>query len=54
MNEQVLTGRDLLDGGWETGPALGKALDIANAFLAAGQSKADMLAQLGQCCAFHL
>jgi tRNA-splicing ligase RtcB len=48
MTEQKITGRDLLDKGWQAGPSLGIALDIAETLLRDNINKDEILQQLGQ------
>ncbi|MEM7031192.1 MAG: RtcB family protein [Chloroflexota bacterium] len=46
MTEQSLTGNDLLASGWEPGPALSTALDVAQRLLADNVDRADILRTL--------
>ena len=46
MNEQMITGHDLIEYGWEQGPVLGKALALARAALDDGMDKFAVLGQL--------
>ena len=48
MTDTPLTGKDLLNAGWESGPALGTALDVAAKLGADNIEPAEILARLDQ------
>ena len=45
---QIITGRDLIDAGWQPGPLMGTALDVAAALHRDQVERADILARLEQ------
>ncbi len=45
---QKITGRDLMDQGWQPGPSMGLALDIAETLTRAGHTSADILTGLNR------
>jgi len=48
MTDQKITGKDLLQAGWEPGPAMGTALDVAAGLLADQHSPAEVITRLNQ------
>lgn len=47
-SKQRITGRDLIDEGWQPGPVMGAALDIAESLQADGLDHAEILARLNR------
>ncbi|MEM7344681.1 MAG: RtcB family protein [Chloroflexota bacterium] len=45
---QIITGRDLIEAGWQPGPVMGAALEIAEMLLANNIQAIDVIKQLGQ------
>lgn len=47
-NDQPITGRDLMEAGWQPGPVMGAALDVAEALQRDQLDRAEILARLAQ------